>query len=104
MFRNYLKVGLRSLLKYRTYSAISILSFAIGLVCTSLIGVFIIHEISYESDNPNIDRAFRVVMSKSTGDITKSIASMPYAAAPFLKEGFKEIESIARVYPVHNTT
>lgn len=102
MFRNYLKVGLRSLLKYRTYSAISILSFAIGLVCTSLIGVFIIHEISYESGNPNIDRAFRVVMSKSTGDITKSIASMPYAAAPFLKEDFKEIESIARVYPKKN--
>ncbi len=102
MILNYLKVGIRSFLKYKTYSAISILSFSIGLVCTSLIGVFIIHETGYESGNPNINRTYRVVMSKSTGDITKSIASIPYAAAPFLKEDFKEIESIARVYPKKN--
>ena len=79
------------MLKYKTYSAISILSFAIGLVCTLLIGVFIIHETGYESGNPYINSTYRIVMSKSIGDITKSIASIPYAAAPFLKEDFKEI-------------
>ena len=102
MIRNYLKIGFRSLLKYKTYSIISILSFAVGLVCTSLIGIFIVHETSYESNNPHIDRTYRVVMSKITGDISKSIASMPYAATPFLREDFKEIESIARIYPKRN--
>ena len=41
MFRNYLTVALRNILRHRLYSAINIAGLAVGLACAILIMLFV---------------------------------------------------------------
>ena len=46
------KLVLRSWWRNKTFSIISIVSLAIGIACTNLLAVFVIHEYNLEADNP----------------------------------------------------
>ena len=99
MFRNYLTIAIRNLLRHRMYSAINILGLAVGLTCSTLILLYLQHEFSYDRHHTKADRIYRVIAAKrlSDGDI-----SYPYAAqgpvAPALAEDFPEIERTTRFY------
>ena len=47
------KLVLRSWWRNKTFSIISIISLAIGIACTNLLAIFVIHEYNLEADNPN---------------------------------------------------
>ncbi|KKB55028.1 ABC transporter permease [Parabacteroides gordonii] len=47
------KLVFRSWWRNKTFSVISIVSLAIGIACTNLLAVFVIHEYNLEADNPN---------------------------------------------------
>ena len=47
------KLVLRSWWRNKTFSIISIVSLAIGIACTNLLAIFVIHEYNLEADNPN---------------------------------------------------
>ncbi len=47
MFRNYIKIAFRNLLKNKVYSFINIFGLAIGMAATILIGLWIFDELSY---------------------------------------------------------
>jgi len=48
MIKNYIKVALRNLVKYKSYSFINIVGLAIGLACSILIAMFVFDELSYD--------------------------------------------------------
>ncbi len=48
MFRNYLKIAVRSLLKNKLYSGINIFGLALGMACSLLIGLWVKDELSYD--------------------------------------------------------
>ena len=52
------KLVLRSWWRNKTFSIISIVSLAIGIACTNLLAVFVIHEYNLEADNPNRDNIY----------------------------------------------
>ena len=52
------KLVLRSWWRNKTFSIISIVSLAIGIACTNLLAVFVIHEYNLEADNTNRDRIY----------------------------------------------
>jgi len=56
MFKNYLKVALRSLWKNKGFSAINIIGLAIGLAVCLLIVLYVVDELSYDKYNKNADR------------------------------------------------
>lgn len=60
MFRNYLKVALRNLLRNKVYSAINILGLATGIASCILIFLYVQDELSYESHFSEADRTVRV--------------------------------------------
>ena len=47
------KLVLRSWWRNKTFSIISIVSLAIGIACTNLLAIFVIHEYNLEADNPH---------------------------------------------------
>ena len=47
------KLVLRSWWRNKAFSIISIISLAIGIACTNLLAIFVIHEYNLEADNPN---------------------------------------------------
>jgi len=81
MFRNYLKVALRSLWKSKGFTAINIIGLAAGLGVCLLIVLYVTDELSYDRFNVNADRIYRLdadIYFNST-QFTASISPKPLA-------------------------
>ena len=63
MFRNYLKIAWRNLVRNKVYSAINIGGLSAGLVAVIFILLFVQDEISYDRFHKNGDQLYRVVMN-----------------------------------------
>ena len=61
MFRNYVRVALRSMQRQRIYASINIIGLTIGIVSAILILTFVRYELSFDSDIPGISEVYRVV-------------------------------------------
>ncbi len=61
MFKNYLVIAIRNLLKYKMYSAINVTGLGIGIGCVILIGLFVQNELAVNTQHPHIDRLYRVI-------------------------------------------
>ncbi len=62
MFSNYLKVAIRNLLRHKGYSAINILSLALGMAGCMAIAPQVMYHLSFDRFNRNYDRICRVIM------------------------------------------
>ena len=60
MFRNYLKIAVRSLLKQKLYSGINIFGLALGMACALLIGLWVKDELSYDRFLPDAENIYFV--------------------------------------------
>jgi putative ABC transport system permease protein len=96
MWRNYLTVGIRSLLKHRSYAFINILGLALGLAACVLILLWVRYELSYDAALPDSDRVYQLqnwyVASDegpAGGGQMTSIAS-----ATALRKDFPEVEKL----------
>lgn len=90
MFRNYLKISLRNIKRYKLYSFISITSLAVGMACAVLVMFYIQYELSFDRYHKNYERIYRVIRGKYTG--------MPKQFADILQSaGLQEIENIVRI-------
>ncbi len=99
MFKNYLKIAVRNLLKNRIYSFINIIGLAIGLATCLLIMVYVLHETSYDQFHTNSDRIFRIVQTMGSEDRKDEQASSPFPLGPVLEAEFPDyIEASARFY------
>src|SRR5258706_3471842 len=100
MIRNYLKIAVRNLLKYRFISSINLFGLTVGLTCCLLILTFILHELSYDKFQPNADRVYRVTRSfnnPETGAISLTLSTVAPPFGPLLQYDFKEIEDMTRL-------
>jgi putative ABC transport system permease protein len=60
MFRNYLTIALRNIIRHKLYSFINIAGLAVGLTCVILIALFVQDELSYDKWIPGSDKLYRV--------------------------------------------
>ena len=68
MFRNYLTVAFRHLNRQKGYSAINVMSLALGIACALLILLYIRDELSYDRYHEKADRIYRVISEERGGD------------------------------------
>lgn len=68
MIKNYLKVAVRNIIKHKGFSTINTVGLAIGIACSVLILLFVIHELSYDKFNEKADRIYRLAVRASIGD------------------------------------
>ena len=61
MFKNYLKIAIRNLLKNKTFSFINLAGLAVGMACVILILLWVEDELSYDHFHKNIEQICRVV-------------------------------------------
>src|SRR6185295_12168847 len=100
MIRNYLKIAMRNLLKYRFISSINLFGLTVGLTCCLLILTFILHEVSYDKYQPNADRVYRVTRrfnNPETGASSLNLSTVAPPFGPLLKNDFSQIENMTRV-------
>jgi putative ABC transport system permease protein len=97
MFRNYLKVAMRTVKRQKIYSFINILGLAIGIACCLMIYLFVSYEMDYDKFYPDFERIYRVATDNRLQSRSHVWALSPAPLAPVLKEGFSQIEHAARV-------
>ncbi|MTI88450.1 MAG: FtsX-like permease family protein [Balneolaceae bacterium] len=99
MLKNYFKIAVRNLTKYKIYSAINIFGLAIGVACCILISLYVINEWSYDSFHAESDRIYRASVKEDygEGDIYFNTTT-PLVLKPTLEQHIPEIESATRRY------
>ncbi|MDA1029677.1 MAG: ABC transporter permease [Bacteroidetes bacterium] len=97
MFKNYLLVAIRHLVKQKGFTFINAFGLAIGLVCCTFIWIFVADELSYDRHVPDAERIYRV-----TSDFRpegKQWAPIGPPLGPAMLENFPEIEDMVRFFP-----
>ncbi|MBC7892157.1 MAG: ABC transporter permease, partial [Sphingobacteriaceae bacterium] len=100
MFRNNLKIALRTLWKAKGLATINLVGLSTGMACSLLIFLFARHELSYDRYHVDADRIYRVVKDFVNDDGTRlPDATTPPALAPALQREIPEVAHVTRVYP-----
>jgi len=100
MFKNYLKVTLRNMLRHKGYSVINISGLAMGLTCCIFILLYIQFELSYDTYHPDADRIYRIALEQQQKTGTRSYATVSQMIAPALRTNFSKIELAGRILGV----
>lgn len=96
MFRNYIKIALRNLRKYKGYSLINILGLAVGIAVCMLIFQYVSHELSYDKYHSKSDRIYRITLDHPRSHI----AVTPSMILPTMQRLFPEVEVGVRLFDV----
>jgi putative ABC transport system permease protein len=100
MLRNFLKIAVRNLLRYKFFSFINIFGLSIGIACCTVIFLFVEDELSYDRQHENADRIYRVVKDFVNDDGSSlPDATTPPALAPALQREIPEIQNVVRLFP-----
>lgn len=102
MFRNYLIISLRNLLRHKFYSILNILGLTIGLICFMMISLFVMDELSYDKFHRDYQNIYRIdFYGKLNGaGIESSNVGPPMAKT--LKAEYPEIEDAVRINDTGN--
>ncbi len=98
MFKNYIKIAWRNLLKNKLFSSVNIFGLSVGLATCLLLIVYIMDETSYDKHHKHSDRIYRVAMEALEDQI--ATVSAPMAAG--LRDTYPEIEEATRVLKFPN--
>ncbi|HEV3223736.1 MAG TPA: ABC transporter permease [Puia sp.] len=87
MIKNYFKIGIRSLMRNKSFTAINIFGLTLGITTCLLIMLYVQNELSYDSFNKKADQIVRVVFRGSIqGEKMKEAMVMPPVAQTFKSE------------------
>lgn len=97
MFKNYLKIAWRNLIRNKSFSLLNIVGLSLGLWCTLLIGLWIVDELGKDAFHVNGARISQVmstfVSEEGIGDTWNGTG---YPVGEALSENFPEIEKVVR--------
>jgi len=95
MFRNYLKIAWRNLLKSKTYSFINIAGLAAGMAVAMIIGLWISDELSANRQFKNYESIYQVMMHQTFDGKRGTQIALPYPLGEELKTKFPDMKGVA---------
>jgi putative ABC transport system permease protein len=96
VFKNYLKVAIRNLIRYKWHSVINITGLTIGIASCSLLLLWVEDEFSYDRYHVNADRIYRVISQAERNNKIRRSAKSPAPLAPALLNEFPWIQKAVR--------
>jgi len=96
MFRNFLKLALRHMIRQRAYIVINVIGLATGLACSILIALYVIHELSFDNFNEHKNEIYRMLCLGRIGDSELNGAWTCYPLGPTLTSDLPEVLSFVR--------
>lgn len=96
MLKNYIVITLRNLWRNKLYSFICVFGLSLGISCTTLIYLYVTHELSYDHFHTNKDHIYRVTAS-IINDQTTTTGMTSLAVGPTLKQDYPEVEDFVRI-------
>ncbi|HOY18123.1 MAG TPA: ABC transporter permease [Haliscomenobacter sp.] len=98
MWKNYLKIAWRNLVRHKAFSIINIAGLAIGMAACLLILQHVIFELSYDKMHSKADRIYRVRQDRyNEGELSTQWAGGAYAVGNSFKDAFDEIETYVKL-------
>ncbi|MFC1725631.1 ABC transporter permease [candidate division KSB1 bacterium] len=99
MFKNYFKITIRNVLKYKTFSFINIFNLAIGIAGCILISLFVLHEYSYDGFHENADDIYRIEQDQiqASKTVPFHVTVTSHLMAPAIKEEIPDIKNAVRL-------
>ena len=91
MFKNYLKVAFRNIVKQKMHSVIHVLGLAAGIALFLLVFLYVRYEFGYDKFNKHYDRIYRI------GNHEANRAYMAPAIGEEIDGVVPEIEKVARI-------
>ena len=99
MLQNYLKITLRNIRRYLSYSLINILGLAIGTAACLFILHYVFFEQSYDTFHQNSNQIYRLRYERISEDGSAvRFASCTPPAGQLIRERFPEVRKLARVF------
>jgi putative ABC transport system permease protein len=97
MFRNHLKVALRTLWRERGYTAINVIGLAVGLGCCLLVALFVREELSYDAFHDGGERVLFIAAEDAGGGSVQAGMATPYPLAGALEQDLPLVARAGRV-------
>src|ERR1041385_5058633 len=97
MLNNYLKIALRTLLRFKGFAIINLFGLSLGLTAGILIMIFVADEISYDKFHANRSRIYRVLTqfySPESGAGNTGGETNAWPIGDILRREFPEVESV----------
>jgi len=102
MLKNFFKTAFRNLFKYRTYTIINIVGFAIGLASCITILLYVQYELSFDDFHKNADRIYRVSVKGLVGNNGFNMAVTAPPMAKALVDDYPEVINATRMQRADN--
>lgn len=100
MFKSYLTLATRNLIKHKGYSAINISGLAIGLACSFFIFLWIQNELGIDKFHEKGEWLYQVKIKDTGGDRISTWSNVPMPLASTLKSTYPEVEQAILTLPV----
>ncbi len=98
MFKNYLKIAWRNLLRNKSFSFLNIVGLSIGLAVTGLILIWINFEMGIDQFHEKKDRIYQVYNQSPVDGELWTWNSTPKIMGPTIKNDYPEVESVSRYF------
>jgi len=92
LYRNYARIALRHLLKYKVNTAITVFGLAIGMACFMLIMLYVHDETLYDRHYDKADRIYRVTTNLRSQTTNEHVAWTDAMLGTSVKERYPEVE------------
>ncbi len=92
MLKSYFISAIRHLLKNKSYTVLNAIGLSVGLTCFTLIGLWVVNELSFDRFHEKADRIYRVsgIFSSESDRMQQAVTPTPLRTA--LKNDLPEVE------------
>ncbi len=98
MFKNYLKIAWRNLLKRKAYTFINIAGLATGMAACLLIVLFIQSELGYDSFEKNAPNIYRIALERKYTGRSSMYAIIPQSFGQAVQRENPEVQQTVRLF------
>jgi ABC-type antimicrobial peptide transport system permease subunit len=97
MPKNYFRIAWRNMLKNRLFSLINLLGLAVGMTFALIIGLWVKHEMSYDTFHDNRDRIAIILKNNFFNNEKSTDSSTPLPLYDELKSAYPEVKRLTRL-------
>lgn len=99
MIKNYFKIAFRTLFRNKGFTAINVLGLVLGISFSTMLYVYVRHELSYDNYHDNADQLYRVLTrDKSDPDDVRTYGITIPPVGPELMNQFPEVTDMVRLH------
>jgi ABC-type antimicrobial peptide transport system permease subunit len=98
MLKNYIKIAWRNIWKNKIFSAINIISLAIGLSASFVIGLMVYYEFTFDKFHKDGERTYRITTQFISPDGTDHFSGVNAMLADALKQNGSGLEDVSFFY------